>query len=115
MVAQSVRVRGSRHSRIERRGLPAEKVVGLMRTNLRLLGVEITLVAVGLVLVPASVQAYVGPGAGLSAIGSLLALAAAVVVTLVGFVWFPLKRFLRKVRGSVAGQRLHQPPSAGGR
>ena len=72
-----------------------------MRTSVQLLGVKI-IVAVGLVLAPAGVEAYVGPGAGLSAIGSLLAFAAAVIVAMLGFVWFPLKRLLRKVRGSVA-------------
>ena len=41
-------------------------------------------------------HAYIGPGSGLSAIGSLLALIAAIVVAIVGFVWFPLKRIMRK-------------------
>lgn len=40
------------------------------------------------------VYAYLGPGAGLSAIGSLLALVAAVLFAIVGFLWFPIKRFL---------------------
>ena len=43
-----------------------------------------------------------GPGTGLSALGSLLALIAAIVVAIVGFVWFPLKRIMRK-RKPVAG------------
>jgi hypothetical protein len=43
-------------------------------------------------------QAYIGPGAGLSAIGSILALGAAVVVAIFGFLWFPVKRLLRKRR-----------------
>lgn len=42
--------------------------------------------------------AYVGPGAGLTAIGSLLALLSAVVLALVGFIWYPVKRLLRKRR-----------------
>jgi len=41
-------------------------------------------------------RAYIGPGTGLSALGSLLALIAAIVVAIVGFVWFPLKRIMRK-------------------
>ena len=46
--------------------------------------------------------AYLGPGGALSAIGAFLALLAAVVLALVGFVWYPLKRLLkgRKARGS---------------
>jgi hypothetical protein len=48
-----------------------------------------------LVLVPSLAHAYVGPGAGITAIGSLIALASAVLLAIVGFVWFPIKRMLR--------------------
>ncbi|MEM7522787.1 MAG: hypothetical protein AAF360_03325 [Pseudomonadota bacterium] len=40
--------------------------------------------------------AYIGPGAGLSAIGTLLALFAAVLLAVVGFLWYPLKRLMRR-------------------
>ncbi len=40
--------------------------------------------------------AYVGPGAGLTAIGSVLALLAFVVLALVGFVWYPVKRLMKR-------------------
>lgn len=46
--------------------------------------------------------AYMGPGAGLSAIGSLLALIAAAVAGLFGFVWFPIKRLLKGRRQAAA-------------
>ena len=36
--------------------------------------------------------AYIGPGGGLSALGAVLALFAAVALAVVGFVWFPIKR-----------------------
>lgn len=49
-----------------------------------------------LMFAPAQAFAYIGPGAGLSAIGSFLALLAAVAVTIVGFVWYPIKRLLKK-------------------
>lgn len=39
--------------------------------------------------------AYLGPGGVLSTIGSLLALVGAVVLGIFGFVWYPLKRWLR--------------------
>jgi hypothetical protein len=42
-----------------------------------------------------STLAYLGPGGVLSTIGSLLALAGAVVLGLFGFVWYPMKRWLR--------------------
>jgi hypothetical protein len=45
---------------------------------------------------PLAAVAYVGPGAGLSALGSLLALIAAVLVAIAGFIWYPVKRLLRK-------------------
>lgn len=40
--------------------------------------------------------AYVGPGAGLTAIGTIFALMGAVVLALVGFVWYPVKRLLKR-------------------
>lgn len=56
-------------------------------------------VVLGLFLIlglPDTSFAYVGPGAGLSIIGSLLAFLAAIVVGIFGFLWFPIRRFLRK-------------------
>lgn len=52
---------------------------------------------------PLTAAAYVGPGAGLSALGSLLALIAAVLVAIAGFIWYPVKRLLRR-RGAPAAQ-----------
>ena len=40
--------------------------------------------------------AYVGPGTGLSALGSFLALVAGVIIAILGFVWYPLKRLFGK-------------------
>jgi hypothetical protein len=42
---------------------------------------------------------YIGPGGALSAIGAFLALLAAVVFAVVGFVWYPLRRLFRALRG----------------
>ena len=61
------------------------------------------------VLSPSIGHAYIGPGAGLSAIGALLALVAVVIVTIVGFVWFPVKRLLRNRRKSKP--KSPDPPS----
>ena len=49
---------------------------------------------IGIVL-PNSALAYIGPGAGLSAIGTVVALIGAFVLLIVGFVWYPMKRVLR--------------------
>ena len=51
-------------------------------------------------------QAYMGPGAGLAFIGSLLALVAAIAVGAMGLVWYPLKRLIRARRG---GEEDHDP------
>jgi hypothetical protein len=47
-------------------------------------------------LAAAPAWAYIGPGAGLSAIGSIVALFAAVGLAIVGFVWYPVKRLRRR-------------------
>jgi hypothetical protein len=57
---------------------------------------------VGLLLVitltPTDLYAYVGPGAGLSAFGALVSLVGGVFVTILGFVWYPIKRLIRAVK-----------------
>jgi len=45
--------------------------------------------------------AYLGPGVGLSAIGAFLALIIGVIIAFFGFIWYPVKRLLRK--GKAAG------------
>lgn len=47
---------------------------------------------------PGLAWAYMGPGAGLAAIGSLLVVAAAFLLMIVGFVWYPLQRLLNALR-----------------
>lgn len=63
---------------------------------------RIVLVAL-MLLVPSLAHAYIGPGAGITAIGSLLALVGAVLLALVGFVWYPIKR-LRRGRAKSTNQ-----------
>ncbi len=48
------------------------------------------------VLFPALAHAYVGPGAGLSAIGTILAFIGSLLLLVVGFIWYPLKRVFGK-------------------
>lgn len=58
-------------------------------------------VLIGFGLLPAlsqSAAAYTGPGAGLTAIGSLLAVVATILFGLIGFVWYPIKRFMKSRR-----------------
>jgi hypothetical protein len=49
-----------------------------------------------LATVPSAAFAYVGPGAGLSALGWLAALIGALGLAIVGFVWYPVRRLLRR-------------------
>lgn len=44
-------------------------------------------------------MAYIGPGAGLSAIGAFLALVAGLAVAVFGFLWYPIKRVIRFMGG----------------
>lgn len=45
-------------------------------------------------------RAYLGPGSGLAGLGSLLALLGVVGFAVLGFVWYPLKRLVRRLRRS---------------
>jgi hypothetical protein len=45
---------------------------------------------------PGAAMAYIGPGAGLSAIGTVIALIGAVILGIVGFLWYPIKRILNR-------------------
>ncbi len=58
----------------------------------------LTLVIIGLMAAPQSVWAYIGPGAGISAIGTVVAFVGAILLAIVGFVWYPVKRLLAKIR-----------------
>ena len=44
-------------------------------------------------------QAYMGAGAGLSAIGSMVSFLGVMLLMVFGFVWFPLKRAFKKATG----------------
>lgn len=48
------------------------------------------------ILYTAPALAYVGPGAGLTVIGSILAIFAAIFLAIAGFVWYPIRRMIRK-------------------
>lgn len=43
-------------------------------------------------------HAYIGPGAGIAAIGTVLALIGGILLAIVAFIWYPVKRLLAKVK-----------------
>lgn len=45
--------------------------------------------------IPNTASAYIGPGAGLSAIGTIIAVIGALILAVVGFIWYPVKRLLK--------------------
>ena len=45
---------------------------------------------------------YIGPGSGMAAFGSLIAVIAAGALVAVGFVWYPVRRVLRARRAARA-------------
>lgn len=87
-----------------------------MRTNRRK-SVITTAVLAGLLL-PGTAFAYVGPGVGLSALGTILSLVAAFLLAIVGFVWYPVRRLMRRKRqaepatASMEQERPTSPRSA---
>lgn len=58
----------------------------------------ILFVGTALLLVPDTGLAYGGPGSVVTGIGALLAVLAAVLASIFGFLWFPLKRLVRRIR-----------------
>jgi len=60
--------------------------------------VYIWLATIPMACIPRTAEAYIGPGAGLTAIGTLVAFIFAVAIAIIGFIWYPLKRLLVKLR-----------------
>jgi len=57
--------------------------------------------ALAFVLVlPSDTAAYVGPGAGLTVIGTVLGVIGALLLAIIGFIWYPIKRLTAKLRGA---------------
>ena len=65
-------------------------------------GFSSELLALGIIL------AYIGPGAGLAAFGSLLTVLGAGVLMAVGLVWYPVRQVLRTLRA----RRMKEPSAS---
>jgi len=53
-------------------------------------------------LTPDPAAAYIGPGAGLGVLGAIVALFGALVLLIVGVVWYPVKRLLGRSKAKSA-------------
>jgi len=60
--------------------------------------VLLAVVVAVLIGIPRDAAAYIGPGAGLSVIGTVVSVIGAIFLALVGFVWYPIKRLLMKMK-----------------
>lgn len=58
--------------------------------------------AAAAILAAPPAYAYVGPGLGFTVIGTILAVIAAVFLTIVGFIWYPVRRLLRSRKAGAA-------------
>lgn len=58
-----------------------------------------SLAALMLVATTVPAQAYVGPGLGLGAASTALGVLGAIFLGILAFIWYPIKRMLRMVRG----------------
>lgn len=56
---------------------------------------RIVLAALALSIFATPALAYIGPGAGIGALGTIAAALGAIVLMIVGFVWYPIKRLMR--------------------
>jgi hypothetical protein len=64
---------------------------------MRMRSVVCMMAAAGLLVVSATqAEAYLGPGAGLSAIGSVVSVISAVFLAIAGFIWYPIKRLFKR-------------------
>jgi hypothetical protein len=70
------------------------------------------LAAVGAIMLSGPALAYVGPGAGLSMLGSLVAVVVAIFVAVLGLLLFPIRMLLKRRRGGATAGR--EAPASGG-
>lgn len=61
-----------------------------------------------LLLLPGTAEAYVGPGAGLGAVGAVLAVLGTILLAILGFFWYPLKRLVARRRSLPLGRTRDQ-------
>ena len=70
---------------------PERAVIDL---KIKLLSLSRILVGLVAMCLSASAMAYIGPGSGLGALGVLVGVIGAVILAIISFFWYPLKRLL---------------------
>jgi hypothetical protein len=73
------------------------------------------LIATGLALFTHPAAAYIGPGAGIGALGTAAALIGAFLLLIVGFVWYPVKRLLNRRKGGQPQRAVADPEKVSGK
>jgi len=63
-----------------------------------------------LLMSPGVAMAYIGPGAGITVIGTAIALLGAILLAIVGFVWYPIKRLRAMLRDKKNGAQPDEAP-----
>jgi len=66
---------------------------------MRAFGFAVWIALVFLLFLPSDTAAYIGPGAGLTVIGTVLGVIGALLLAIIGFVWYPVKRLSARLRG----------------
>ena len=64
------------------------------------LNLKKSLLALPLVFVATTAQAYIGPGAGAGTIAVVLGILASIVIGFFAILWYPIKRMIRKRKGN---------------
>ena len=67
------------------------------------------LVTVCVLALPGRAEAYIGPGAGITVIGTVVAFFAAIFFAIVGFIWYPVKRLILMIRNRASKREGDQP------
>ena len=62
------------------------------------MSMKIAIACLFILSIPICAHAYVGPGLGLGALGVILGIFFSILLAVVGIVWYPVKRLIRKFK-----------------
>ncbi|WOH39211.1 hypothetical protein RI844_08300 [Thalassotalea fonticola] len=61
---------------------------------------KFTFLLLALIAMSLPAYGYVGPGSGLSAIGTVIAFLGAIILMFFGLLWYPMKKIYRRIKGT---------------